>query len=331
MKSIVAATLVSSALSFANMSCGDTGDDLDAPELALPELGEKTDEQPASPKGSPLDRRRAYLAAWGTCLHRVGGRLEQSWQRYAQDVNPQSGKIKVKDRKGRPYVDPLDSQLRGCPLGDTAPPTTPPAIATKGRAFVLAARGYGNRAQELGEYFKTRAYEEDRGAKLVTWAPDVLKAYEDAHKAAQTFREELERARTEVDTEWLARIEQTEGKSTRWHVGTTTLAARDTSACAQLARPLPERCTQALATFSQAHAALEAHRDENRAAVVGIFWFDVFRQRSTALAEAGKALHAPLSRRKKTAQTQMLQAATKFASARAAVQAAHDRITFDFP
>ncbi len=314
------------------LACG--GDGEDAPEAALPEVGVALTESggnDAPEPRDPLQARRAYLTQWSRCLLRTGGRLERSWARLDQDVDIDKAKVRKKDIK--PFLDTLGPELLdSCPLGTKPPPGTPPQLPTQGRAYVLAARGYGNRAAELREYFDTEAYVSDQGEALATDLPALQTAYTQAHDAAETFEATLEAALDDADTAWLEALGRSGHADTAaWHVTNAALAGRALSPCITEQRPTPPACTAASETFSAARDGLEAWRGAHPADALGVFWLDVFRQRATDLEAAVAGLKTPVSKRKKPADVRPAAARQRVADARGALQNAANTVVFDFP
>ncbi len=312
----------------ATTSCGSPPSDEQVSRLPAIDAAEAPPPATAAHRGSPLQRRRAYYADWGRCADRSGRRLQQSWARYQQDVDGQ--RVRVRTKGVQPFVDELGPQLSGCPLGDDVPPDVPPEVLTQGRAYVLAARSYGNRTRELAEYFDTQAYAEDDWALLQRVAPDFAQAHADASAAAESFAATLDQARDDADRAWLTALSEGDGETLPWHVTRTLLEARGTAGCVSEQRPLPPTCERALTSFSTARKALETYRDTHRAEAVGVFWLDVFRMKADALEAASTQLRAPPPRRRRgtpppTPPEQHLQ------RARSELLAAGDRVSFDVP
>ncbi|MEM6295833.1 MAG: DUF3829 domain-containing protein [Myxococcota bacterium] len=300
------------------------------PVEALPDV----EAAATAPRDVPVDAataQRDYLAQWSRCLSRTGGRLARSWARLERDIDVE--KLRVRTRGVQPWFDAVEPDLlRSCPLGDDVPAGVDASVPKQGRAFVLAARGYGNRAAELRAYFDTEAYVSDDWETMKRTLPELATAHEAAHGAADTFARTLGTALDAADDAWLAELGD-DGKTDTapWHVVHTAKSGRATLACITAALPLPPDCKSAAQTFAAAREGLEQYREAHRAEVVGIFWFDVFRLRAADLSEAVAALEAPRSRRKKTADAQGKATATRVAQARAELQAARDTVSFDFP
>ena len=311
------------------LGCGAPTDD--EPEAALPEFA-AADVPPAQGATTdPLQARRAYLTQWSRCLLRTRARLDESWTRLQQDID--ITKVRVRKRGLQPYFDSLDDGLLdSCPLGTQPPPDVDPALATEGRAYVLAARGYGNRAGELRTYFDTEGYVSDDWETLRQDLPGLKDAHTAASEAAATFATSLRTAQDDADQAWLTAL-QAEGASASasWHVTHTARVARAVEPCATTSRPVPEACALARASLAEARAGLEAWRAGNPADAVGVFWLDVFRNRTDALERALAGLDAPVSRRKSLATTQLAETRDTIALARDAVQTAANTVVFDFP
>lgn len=308
------------------------GTDDEPPEAALPEFVESAAPAPTAPEAQdPLQQRRGHLTQWSRCLVRTGSRLERSWARLGQDVDTK--KLRVRKRDLQPFFDTVDGELLdACPLGAKPAPGVPPEVPTQGRAYVLAARGYGNRAAELREYFDTEAYVSDNWAKLQADLPGLEESYEAAHAAAAAFSETLEVAQTKADTQWLEELGRGGGaQSAAWHVTNTALLGRAALPCITQERPVPVACKGASEAFTAGRQGLEAWRDSHPADAVGVFWLDVFRKRATDLEQAIAGLQAPVSRRKSTATEQLAAASVRVAEARTALQTAANTVVFDFP
>ncbi len=315
------------ALSFA---CGESQDE--APEPALPEfVGAAPLEAPESQTQDPLQRRRERLTQWSRCLMRTGSRLERSWARLGQDIDTK--KLRVRKRDLQPFFDTVDGELLdACPLGAQPTAGIPPELPTQGRAYVLAARGYGNRAAELREYFDTEAYVSDNWAKLQAELPGLAESYEGAHQAAETFAGTLEAAQDKADAQWLEALGRTgRASSAAWHVTNTAVLGRAALPCVTQERPVPENCKLASDAFTVARAGLEAWRNGHPAEAIGVFWLDVFRKRTADLELAIAGLQDPISRRKSTATEQLAAASLRVAESRAALQTATNTVVFDFP
>jgi hypothetical protein len=311
---------------------GCRSEDDGAPEPALPEFAEpRAQAEETGPELSPLDLRRDYLTQWSRCLLRTGSRLERSWGRLGQDVDVEKVRVRARDRK--PFFDPVDGELLdACPLGADVPEGVPGAIATQGRAYVLAARGYGNRAKELRQYFDTEGYASDDWETLKDELPGLKEAYDAAHTAAGTFATSLEAAQDDADAAWLDELGRSgQAQSAAWHVTNTAMKGRATLVCVTRERPVPEACKTASEAFTLAHDGLEQWRDGHRADAVSVFWLDVFRKRADDLEAAIAGLQAPVSRRKKTAVIQLEAASVRVAEARAALLTAGNTVVFDFP
>lgn len=311
------------------LACGNEDE---APEAALPEFVEAAPpDTTVRETQDPLQQRRGYLTQWSRCLVRTGSRLERSWARLGQDVDTK--KLRVRKRDLQPFFDTVDGELLdACPLGAKPAPDVPPEVPTQGRAYVLAARGYGNRAAELREYFDTEAYVSDNWAKLQAELPGLEESYEAAHAAAAAFAETLEAAQTKADTQWLEELGRGGGaQSAAWHVTNTALLGRAALSCITQERPVPIACKGASEAFTAGRDGLEAWRDGHRAEAVGVFWLDVFRKRATDLEQAIAGLQAPVSRRKSTATEQLAAASVRVAEARTALQTAANTVVFDFP
>ncbi len=310
--------------------CG--GEDDDAPEPALPEFAEpRLQTEETGPELSPLEQRHDYLTQWSRCLLRTGSRLERSWGRLAQDVDAE--KVRVRSKDLQPFFDTVDGELLdACPLGAEVPPDVPGAIATQGRAYVLAARGYGNRAKELRQYFDTEGYVSDGWEMLEDELPGLKDAYDAAHAASGTFATSLEAAQDDADAAWLEELgRRGQAQSAAWHVTNTAMKGRTVLSCVTQERPVPEACKAASEAFTLARDGLEQWRDGHPAEAVGVFWLDVFRKRAADLEQAIAGLQAPVSRRKKTAVVQLEAAAVRVAEARAGLQTAGNTVVFDFP
>ncbi len=309
---------------------GGCGGAAEAPVATLPDV-ETSSSAPARGPVDPATARRDYLAQWSRCLTRTGGRLARSWARLERDID--LDKQRVRTKGVQPWFDAVEpALLRSCPLGDDVPAGIDAAVPKQGRAFVLAARGYGNRAAELQEYFDTEAYVSDDWETMRRALPELATAHDEAYAAADTFARTLAIALDATDEAWLKALKDA-GKtdSAPWHVVQTAKAGRATLGCITATVPLPTECTSAAERFASAREGLEGYREAHRADVVGIFWFDVFRLRADDLAEAMAGLQAPRSRRKKTAEAQGDAAALRVAQARAELQAARDTVSFDFP
>ncbi len=310
--------------------CGS--DDDDSPEPALPEFA-AGDARPPEPERalSPLEARRDYLTQWSRCLLRTGSQLERSWGRLQQDVDV--GKLRVHATGIKPFFDAVDGDLLDtCPLGTPTPAGVPAEITTQGRGYVLATRGYGNRAKELRQYFDTEGYVTDGWERMKEDLPALEEAYETAHLAAHAFETSLEAAQDAADTLWLDELARDgQAHSAAWHVTNTAMKGRATLRCVTAERPIPEACALAKEAFTVARDGLEQWYRAHSAEALGVFWLDVFRKRTDALEEAIAGLQAPVSLRKKTAEVQLTAAAEHVAEARAAMQAAANTVVFDFP
>ena len=316
----------------AALAVGCSGAEDDASEPALPEFAEadvQTEE--AEAEGSPTEQRRDYLTQWSRCLLRTGGRLERSWARLGQDID--IVKVRVRKRDLKPFFDPVEGELLdACPLGTESPADVPPSIATLGRAYVLAARGYGNRAAELRQYFDTEGYVSDGWETLESDLPGLKTAYDTAHASAETFATALEAAQDAADTAWLESLGQGgKAQTAAWHVTHTAMKGRHVLACITEERPVPDPCKAASEAFTVARDDLEQWHAAHRPEAVGVFWLDVFRKRATDLELAIAGLGAPVSRRKKVAAVELAAAAGRVASAREALQTAANTVVFDFP
>jgi hypothetical protein len=280
---------------------------------------------------SPLAARRDYLTQWSRCLMRTGSRLERSWGRLQQDVDVE--KLRVRTKGVKPFFDAVDGDLLdACPLGTPIPADMPPDIATQGRAYVLATRGYGNRAKELRQYFDTEGYVTDGWEQMKEDLPAVEEAYDAAHAAAEAFATSLETAQDTADALWLDQLgKDGQAQSAAWHVTNTAMKSRAARVCVTRERPIPESCKSASEAFTIARDGLEQWQGTHTAEAIGVFWLDVFRKRADALEQAIAGLQAPVSRRKKTAEAQLDAAATRVAEARAALQTAANTVVFDFP
>lgn len=310
---------------------GGCADDA-APEAALPQLAASEPTRTAPEESlTPLQARREYLVQWSRCLERTGSRLERSWARLKQDVDVE--KLKVRDKTLQPFFDTLDGELLdACPLGTDRPEGVPEEIATQGRTYVLAARGYGNRAKELRQYFDTEGYVTDDWAKLQTELPGLKEAYDAAHAASASFSSRLRAARDAADAQWLEELgREGNADSVAWQVTDTAMKGRALLACQTRERPVPEACKDASAAFVEARASLERWREAHAAQALGVFWLDVFRKRAAALERAVAGLDAPLSKRKKTAELELAAAAQRVAEATAALEKAANTVVFDFP
>ena len=311
-------------------ACG--GDRDEAPEPALPEFA-AGEAQPTKPERtlSPLEARRDYLTQWSRCLMRTGSRLERSWGRLQQDVDVD--KLRVRTKGVKPFFDAIDAELLdACPLGAPVPVDVPPDIATLGRAYVLATRGYGNRAKELRQYFDTEGYVSDDWEQMKEELPGLKEAYDAAHVAADAFATSLEAAQDTADTLWLDELGKSgQAQSAAWHVTNTVMKGRAAASCITEQRPVPEACKSASEAFTLARDGLEQWHGAHAAEAVGVFWLDVFRKRADALEQAIAGLQAPVSRRKKTAELQLATASQKVAGARIALQTAANTVVFDFP
>lgn len=311
-------------------ACGGERDE--APEPALPEFA-AGDAQPSEPDRalSPLEARRDYLTQWSRCLIRTGSRLERSWGRLQQDIDVD--KLRVRSKGIKPFFDAVDGELLdACPLGASVPADVPAEIATQGRAYVLATRGYGNRAKELRQYFDTEGYVTDGWEQMKDDLPALEEAYDAAHLAADAFATSLEAAQDAADTLWLDELGKSgQAQSAAWHVTNTAMKGRATLRCVTEERPIPEACKLASEAFTVARDGLEQWHGAHAAEALGVFWLDVFRKRTGALEDAIAGLQAPVSRRKKTAEAQIAAAAGRVAEARAAIQAAANTVVFDFP
>ncbi len=312
------------------LGCGDA--DEEAPEPALPEFAPPAEAQAPPPETrDPLQQRRGQLTQWSRCLMRTGSRLERSWARLEQDVDTK--KLRVRNREVQPFFDTLDSELLdACPLGARPISGIPTALSTQGRAYVLAARGYGNRAAELREYFDTQAYVSDNWAKLESDLPGLQESYASAHEAAEAFASTLEAAQDKADSQWLDALGRSgNAASAAWHVTNVAVVGRATGPCMTPERPVPQACKVASDAFTAARDDLEGWRQGHRAEPVGVFWLDVFRKRTEDLELAIAGLQAPLSRRKSTADAQLAAASVRVAEARAALQTAANTVVVDFP
>lgn len=312
------------------LACGDS--DEQTPEPALPEFAPSSPEAATAPKTlDPLQQRRMRLTQWSRCLMRTGSRLERSWARLGQDVDMK--KLRVRKRDLQPFFDTVDGELLdACPLGAGRAVGIPPELPTQGRAYVLAARGYGNRVSELREYFDTEAYVSDNWAKLQTELPGLQTSYEAAHAAAGSFAGTLEAAQDKADAQWLEELGRGgNAASAPWHVTNTAVLGRATLPCITQDRPVPAACKLASDAFSAARGGLEGWRDEHPAEAVGVFWLDVFRKRTADLEFSIAGLQAPISRRKSAADEQLAAASVRVAEARAALQTAATTVVFDFP
>ncbi|MCR9160079.1 MAG: hypothetical protein ACE37F_37850 [Nannocystaceae bacterium] len=321
-----------SLLTLALAACACGGPQDDAPEPALPSFdAQSTDAVQSERVLSPLEARRDYLTQWSRCLMRTGSQLERSWARLEQDIDVD--KLRVRAKGIKPFFDAVDGELLdACPLGTPPPADVAPTIATRGRAYVLATRGYGNRAKELRQYFDTEGYVTDAWAQLKDDLPAQKDAYDAAHAAEQAFAAELEGAQDAADGLWLDALAANGGaQSAAWHVTNTALHGRATRHCVSEQRPLPEACTDAHEAFTAARDGLLQWQRAHQADAVGVFWLDVFGKRAEALEEALAGLSAPLSRRKKTAEAELAAAAARVAEARAALQMAANTVVFDFP
>lgn len=284
-----------------------------------------------APAANPLKQRRDYLTQWSRCLHRTSSRLEGSWARFEQDIDVDKRRMRVKGVK--PFFDTVDGELLdACPLGAHVPADVPAELATQGRAYVLAARGYGNRAQDMREYFDTEGYVADEWETLAGELPGLAQAYEDAHGAAEAFARTLVQAQGEADAAWLGQLEEGgHSASASWHVTTVAMKARATLPCVTTQRPVPEACQEAIRAFTAAREGLEQWHDDDPTQSVAVFWLDVFRKRTRALQDALMGLQAPVSRRKKAAEEQLEEAAQEVARARRDVQTSANTVKFDFP
>lgn len=312
------------------LACGDAQDE--SPEPALPEFAATAPATASEPKaGDPLQQTRVRLTQWSRCLLRTGSRLERSWARLRKDIDTE--KLRVRTRGLQPFFDSVDGELLdACPLGAEPTSGIPPELPTQGRAFVLAARGYGNRAAELGAYFDTQAYASDDWAKLQAELPKLHDAYDAAHAAAGAFATTLEAAQNKADTQWLESMGRAGGaRAAAWHVTNTAVLGRGCLPCITQQRPVPAACKLAGDAFTAARGELEAWHDAHPAEAVGVFWLDVFRKRAADLELALAGLQTPPSRRKSTAADDLAAASLRVAQARAALQIAANTVVFDFP
>lgn len=312
------------------LACGDS--DEEAPEPALPAFAPSSPEATTDPPtGDPLQQRRERLTQWSRCLMRTGSRLERSWARLGQDVDMK--KLRVRKKDLQPFFDTVDGELLdACPLGSQPLAELPAELPTQGRAYVLAARGYGNRAAELREYFDTEAYVSDSWAKLAAELPGLQESYEAAHGAAGTFAATLEAAQDKTDARWLESLGNSgHAASAAWHVTNTAVQGRATLPCITQERPVPDACKLASDAFTAARGGLESWHDGHPAEAIGVFWLDVFRKRTADLELAIAGLQAPVSRRKSVAEEQLTAASVRVAEARAALQTAANTVVFDFP
>ncbi|MGH1346115.1 MAG: hypothetical protein ACRBN8_31410 [Nannocystales bacterium] len=320
-----------STLAFvAALGCGVSEDA--PPEPALPEFVDASPQESDDAKTQdPLQARRERLTQWSRCLMRTGSRLERSWARLGQDVDTK--KLRVRKRDLQPFFDTLDGELLdACPLGAEPTAGVPPELPTQGRAYVLAARGYGNRAAELREYFDTQGYVSDKWAKLQAELPGLEESYEAAHVAATAFATTLEAEQDKADAQWLDALGRGgEASSAAWHVTNTAVLGRAAFPCITQRRPIPQACKLASDALTSARDGLEAWHDAHPAEAVGVFWLDVFRKRTADLELAIAGLQAPISRRKSTATEQLAAASSRVAEARAALQTAANTVVFDFP
>lgn len=313
------------------LACGDSDDE--TPEPALPEFAPTAVAAAAVPPKTldPLQQRRERLTQWSRCLMRTGSRLERSWARLGQDVDTK--KLRVRKRDLQPFFDTVDGELLdACPLGARPAAGVPTELPTQGRAYVLAARGYGNRAAQLREYFDTEAYASDNWAKLQSELPGLQESYEGAHAAAEAFATTLEAAQDKADEQWLEAMGRAgNAQSAAWHVTNIAVLGRAALPCLTLDRPVPQACKLASDAFTAARGELEGWHNGHPAEAVGVFWLDVFRKRTADLEVAIAGLQTPVSRRKSIADEQLAAAELRIAEARSAVQIAANTVVFDFP
>ncbi len=310
------------------------GGDASSADPALPEVGVAVADAQAEADSAPTDSlqaRRAYLTQWSRCLLRTGSRLERSWTRLGHDIDVE--KLKLRNKDVQPFFDTLGPALLGsCPLGAAVPQGVPAELPTQGRAYVLAARGYGNRAAELRTSFDTKAYVTDEGEGLSTNLPGLQTAYTDAHESAQALWTTLDAALDAADRAWLDALGRAGlADSAPWHVTNTAVAGRAMGPCITAKRPMPPACAAARQAFTTARDGLERWRDAHRPEALGVFWLDVFRQRAADLEAAVAGLEAPVSKRKKTADEQLASASQRVDDARMALQNAANTVVFDFP
>lgn len=301
-------------------------------EPALPEI--ETGEVPREDlprEMSPLEARRDYLTRWSRCLLRTGARLEQSWARLEQDIDVDKARVRHKGLV--PFFDAVDGELLdACPLGTQTPAEVSAELATQGRAYVLATRGYGNRAKELQQHFDPQGDLTDIREQLRSDLPELKATYDTAHQASRAFAARLEAAQDAADALWLEEHGNAgQAQSAAWHVINTAMKGRAASACVTRERPLPDACRAASEAFTVARGGLEQWRETHAAEAVGVFWLEVFRKRADALEQATARLRAPVSRRKKTAELELATAAQRVADARDALQTAANTVVFDFP
>jgi predicted transcriptional regulator len=256
-------------------------------------------------------------------------RIRQSWSRYRDEIDPQTGLPRRKN--ARPFVYAVDNELAPCQeavdRGNDLEPDLP-EIEQAAVDYLDTGRAFAGHAATLHEYYDDETYAEDDWAKGKETAPEIASAYEAWDAAAQRLDALLSDQKDALDKQMLELVEQREGKSLRWHANKVVIVAREFSDCVSESDAAASACSEPFDALSTVAADFEDQVQKGPAEAKNVFWMSSYagsvEEYHTAARELVEALREGKPKQREAALEQVQREHEDLVSD-------YDNLRFDFP
>ena len=279
---------------------------------------------------SEEERLSRKLALYIACIDRSRARIETSWARYVDDIDPESGTPR---RKGdaQPFLQAIDKELHPCLEAQERGPKLAPALPEIEAAmsvYLETSTRFAEHTRILHHYYETKTYETDEWAQGKALAPEIASAHQAWMAAAKTLVSAVSDKRDEVEGAMLELIEAREGRSLRWHANHLTIEAKKLRTCLEQPDATAKSCEDELAALRGAHQAFRAHHDAHAAEAAKVFWMLAFETTADELVEEATNVMRALPKAKPKARQEAIDGLVRIHEDLASD---HANLKFDFP
>lgn len=218
------------------------------------------------------------LDLYVVCIDRSLTRIRSSWERYTDDIDPDTGLPRAKS--GKPFLYAIGTELEPCreaaEKGARMDPPLPD-IERATAAYLESGRRFADLSRTLHAYYERGDYADDAWAEGKRIAPEFEAAHTRWSSAALELRRLVSAKQDEVDQRMLVLIEQREGRSLRWHANDMVIEAKKFVACVEPPEATAEDCEDAFRALKAAHDGFRAYHDAHESAAGKVFWMIAYQ------------------------------------------------------
>lgn len=248
--------------------------------------------------GELAEQVDAKLRAYASCRHNVASVMDESWERYSDQVD--EGGVPRRKRQGV-YLRGIGSNtFRGCRRILASAPRTPPPmpkIAEHAEALVEASAAYAALTRKLERYTDEEGYADDDWATLAELDPKLRELHEAWAKADAALDQAIDARHVENDPLLLGVLER--GRSPL-EFATRALMVHSRALIRCQTReppPEPDDCKPAFEKFDKAYGRFDKAYAADRAEADKVFWMSTFAKDAEEFHELAADVQTKLGRR----------------------------------